>query len=453
MSPFDLAIRGGTVVDGSARARLDLYVSHGKIAALRPADRSEDATETVDASGLVLLPGMVDTHVHLMEPGDGHREDFPTGTGAALCQGVTTIVEHTHGWPVTTKERLSEKLDHVSGRSYVDFGLAAHVWPDKLAELEGLWRAGVVFFKIFTCATHGIPAVNGVELAKALEEIGRFAGVCLVHCEDDELTRGIESELRSLGRQDPGILAEWRSREAELVAVYATGLLARSRGARVAIAHASSPEVLATVESLRRGGAPIVAESCPQYLLLREDEVYEHGAFRKFTPPARIRHATDESAMWEAFNDGRIHHLSTDHAPSTRAQKSEGSIWDVHFGLPGLDTTLPIMIDAAIRGVTSFERVAEAYAAAPARYYGIAGKGRLAVGYDADVVMVDPGVTRVLSDADVRSIAGWTPYAGRPVRGGVVATVLRGRVAQRSGTILGPPGGRHLLGAGSSRHS
>lgn len=448
MSTFDLAIRGGTVIDRASRARLDIYASAGRIAALLPPDRSEPATETIDASGMLLLPGMVDTHVHLMEPGDSSREDFPTGTAAALRQGVTTVVEHTHSWPVTSKALLSEKLSGLRGRSHVDFGLAAHVWPDKIDELGELWRAGVAFFKIFTCATHGVPAVGGIDLLRVLEELGRFDGPCLVHCEDDDLTRGLERELRSLGRDDPGVIPLWRSREAELVAIHATGLLARSRGARVTIAHASSPEVLATVDWLRQRGAPLVAEGCPQYLVLREDEVYEHGALRKFTPPARIRHAADESAMWGAFNDGTIHHLSSDHAPSTRAQKAAGSIWDVHFGLPGLDTTLPIMVDAAIRGTTSFERVVEAYSTAPARYYGLSRKGRLATGYDADVVLIEPGTTRVLSDADVRSVAGWTPYAGRTVLGGVVATVLRGRLAQRGGTIVEPPSGRYLPGRG-----
>lgn len=449
MSGYELAIRGGTVVDRGGRAELDLYTSKGRIAALLPRDRSEPAEATFDASGLFLLPGMVDTHVHLMDPGDTTRENFLAGTEAALCQGITTVVEHTHGWPVTTRTQLSEKIDHLRERSHVDFGLAAHVWPDKVGELADLWRAGVVFFKIFTCATHGVPALAGAALAKALAELARLDAPCLVHCEDDDLTRSMELELRDLGRTDPGIIPLWRSRDAELIAVYATGLLARSSGARVTIAHASSAEVLDAVAWLRRQGAPIAAESCPQYLFLGEAEVFEHGALRKFTPPARIRDATDESAMWSAFNRGSIHHLSSDHAPSTRAQKAAGSIWDVHFGLPGLDTTLPLMLDAAIRGLTSLERLVEVYAGAPARHYGLARKGRLTVGYDADVTLVETGGSRTLDDDSIRSLARWTPYAGRPVRGQVVATVLRGRIAQHNGEVLGLPSGRHLLGPGS----
>ncbi|HLI14564.1 MAG TPA: dihydroorotase family protein [Acidimicrobiales bacterium] len=448
MSAFDLALRGGTVVSGTGRAELDVYVLGERIAALGPRGAPAEARSTLDASGCFVLPGMVDTHVHLMEPGDPSREDFPTGTAAALRQGVTTIVEHTHSWPVTSPERYAEKLAHLAGRSHVDFGLAAHVWPDR-DDLEALWHAGVVFFKIFTCSTHGVPGLTGERLAAAFEAIGRFGGSCLVHCEDELLTAGAENVLRELGRDDPGILPEWRSREAELAAVHLVGLLSRASGASVTVAHASSAEVLETIEWHRRHGAPLVAETCPQYLLLWEREVHEHGALRKFTPPARLRSTTDEEAMWAAFNAGAVHHLSTDHAPSTLAQKAAGSIWDVHFGLPGLDTTLPLMLDAALRGRTSLERVVEAYASAPARRYGLRRKGRVAPGFDADLVVVDPRARRVLSDAAVVSKAGWTPYAGREVVGAVTVTVLRGRVVARDGELTEEPRGRHLPGPGA----
>lgn len=448
MSEFDLVIRGGTVVSGTGRAPLDVYVSGEKIAALLSPARSEVASETIDASGLYVLPGMVDTHVHLMEPGDTSREDFPAGTGAGLRQGVTTVVEHTHGWPVISVGGYAEKLAHLAGRSYADFGLAAHVWPDHIGELEDLWHAGAVFFKIFMCSTHGVPALTGERLAAALESLGRFGGRALVHCEDDGLTSGLERVLRDAGRDDPGILPHWRSREAELIAVHAVGVLSRASGAHIAIAHASSAEVVEAVAWHRRRNAPLVTETCPQYLLVWESEVFEHGALRKFTPPARIRSTQDEAAMWAAFNSGAVHHLSTDHAPSTRAQKAAGSIWDVHFGLPGLDTTLPLMIDAALSGKTSLERVVEAYATAPARHYRLAGKGRIAPGYDADMVLVDSRPRRVLADRDVRSKAGWTPYAGREVAGAAVGTVLRGRLGARDGELIGDPRGRHLPGAG-----
>src|ERR1700683_345063 len=150
---------GGGVVGSAGSAPLDVWIRDGRVAELsRGSDHA--AAEEIDATGLLVLPGMVDTHVHLMEPGDPSRENFVAGSSAAAANGVTTIVEHTHSWPVTTVDRLTEKLDVLAGRSHVDYGLSAHLWPDNAGQLAGLWQAGVVFFKIFTCSTHGIAAAG-----------------------------------------------------------------------------------------------------------------------------------------------------------------------------------------------------------------------------------------------------------------------------------------------------
>lgn len=446
---FDLVVRGGLVVTARGRAPLDVYVREGQVVTLESRHQKHRATRVIDAEGLLVLPGMVDTHVHLMDPGDQSREDFPSGTAAAACNGVTTIIEHTHGWPVTTVGRLTEKREYLCGRSYVDFGLAAHVWPDHLPDLRTLWRAGAAFFKIFTCETHGVPAIHADLMLEVLGAVASFDGACLVHCEDDLMTARAEKLLREAGRDDPGVLPEWRSREAELVATGTIALLARLTGARATIAHVSSPETLTILSTEQRFGSPAVAETCPQYLFLREEEVFEHGAFRKFTPPARIRSHADADAMWTAFNSGAVHLLSTDHAPSTAEQKRAGDIWSAHFGLPGLDTTFPLMLDAALTGRTSLERLVTAYAQAPARRYRLHGKGRIGPGADADLVLVDPAARRTLSDGAVRSKARWTPYAGRVVQGRVVTTLLGGSVVVEDGKLAQERNGRFLPGPGA----
>lgn len=447
---FDLAVRGGTVVSPAGRAALDVYVRDGRVADLLPPDRGEPATRVVDASGTFVLPGFVDSHVHLMEPGDASREDFPTGTAAAARAGVTTVVEHTHGWPVTGVERLREKRAHLRDRSRVDYALAAHAWPGHLDELPALWRAGIAFVKVFTCETHGVPATTADQMLDLLRVVADVDATCLVHNEDDLITARNERRLRDAGRIDGGIVPAWRSREAELVAVGSTALLARATGARLTMAHVSSTAPLSLVGRERAAGADVIAESCPQYLTLREAEVLDEGPLRKFTPPARIRSDRDEDAMWDAFDDGRIAVVSSDHAPSTLAQKGDGDIWEVHFGLPGLDTTSSILLDAALRGRTSLERVVAAYSAAPARRYRLAGKGAIAPGADADLVVVDPTATRTIRSADVVSRAGWTPYDGREVRGRVAATIVRGQVVAEDGTLAEGPGvGRFVPGPGA----
>jgi dihydroorotase (multifunctional complex type) len=446
---FDLAIRGGTVVTAKGRAPLDLYTKEGRVAAVVSPTSGYDAAEVLDASGALVLPGMVDTHVHFMEPGDATREDFLEGSTAAAMQGVTTVVEHTHSWPVNSPGKLAEKLDLLRGRAAVDFGLAAHVWPERMADLPALWRAGITYFKAFTCNTHGVPAVHPDKLLELTEAIAPLGARCLVHCEDDLMTAANERLLRDAQRDDGAVIPEWRSREAELVATGTVALFSKLRGARFIIAHASNPEAIALIEAMRGQGAPILTECCPQYMRIREDEILSEGALRKFTPPARIRSSDDERRMWDAFNRGQVNHLASDHAPATREQKLAGDIWSAHFGLPGIDTTMPLMLDAALRGRTSLERVVEAYSAAPARTYGLHSKGSLDVGADADAILVDVSSKRELADEDVVSRAGWTPYAGTPVQGRVSATVLRGRVIVRDGRLEEPGrAGRFVPGAG-----
>lgn len=443
MTRFDLRVMGATLV-GTEVLKANLYVSDGKVAMIdggvHPAD------ETVDATGLVLLPGMVDTHVHLMDPGDTSRETFPSGTAAAVANGVTTIVEHTHSHPVRTVADLNDKLDHLRGRARADYGLAAHVWSDNLTDLHDLWSAGVAYFKIFTCATHGVPATEGEDLRRVLTEIARFGGACLIHCEDESMTAAAERQLRAAGRTDPGLLFEWRSRAAEETAVRAAVALAGLTGVRATVAHVSTPETASLVAAARSQGVDVVAEACPQYFHLREDEVRAQGSLRKFTPPARIRSDEDEESMWRLLAEGGFGYLSTDHAPSTLHQKSAGTFWDVHFGLPGLDTTLALMMEAVASGRMAWTDLVRLYSEAPARRYDLyPRKGNLGVGADADFVLVDPYRSWLIGDRPYLSRAGWSPYTGRPVRGWVHATYLRGCLTALDGNPQGESGGTFLM--------
>jgi dihydroorotase (multifunctional complex type) len=447
----DLLIAGGTVVGAAGRRRADVAVRDGRVVALGAAAGDLTARETVDASGLLLMPGGVDTHVHLMDPGSTDREDFPHGTRAAAARGVTTVIEHSHGHPVRTTADLREKADHLTGRSNVDFALAAHAWPGPRAAhaVHDLWAAGVAFFKVFTCTTHGVPGHSAAALHTHLEAAAEAGAPSLIHCEDESLTAYAADLLRSEGRRDPGLLLHWRNRDAEVVAAAVAALLIRRTGATATVAHVSHPEVADYLAAERSRGARIGAETCPQYLLLREHEVHEHGPFRKFTPPARARSDADEATMWQLLREGRLTHVSSDHAPATREQKTSGDFWDVHFGLPGLDSTMALLLDAAARGMLAYEDVARLYSEVPARTYGLwPRKGRVAVGADADIALVEPGAWWELRDESVLSKAGWTPYHGRRVTGQVVRTYLRGTLVADRGKPLDERTGRFLPGPG-----
>ncbi len=306
-----------------------------------------------------------------------------------------------------------------------------------------MWRAGAAFIKAFTCTTHGIPGFDAGTLKRLFRRVAECDAVCLVHAEDESLTAAAEAELRAAGRHDGGVVPEWRSPDAELTALLTTALAARESGARVVAAHVSHYAALQTAAGLRR-------ESCPQYLTLREDEVLERRALRKFTPPARARSKRDLELMWEAVASGEIDLISSDHAPATLEQKRAGSIWDVHFGLPGVDTTLSVLLDGAHAGRIGYERVTEVYSEVPARLYGLwPRKGRLAIGSDADLVLVDPEARWSVRDEDIVSKAGWSPFSGRTLIGRAVATYLRGiRIATGDEVAAEPGTGRFLAGAG-----
>ncbi|TAJ99465.1 hypothetical protein EPO44_10470, partial [bacterium] len=379
---YDLGIEGGVIVSGSGRRQAHLYVQDGAIAAV--ADERLGARERLDVSGLFVLPGVIDGHVHFQDPGDTSREDFIAGSSAAAVGGVTTLIEHTHSHPVRDIGFFEEKAVHLRDRSVIDYGLAAHVWPEDVAQVERLWRAGVQFFKVFTCATHGVPAILPGPMLELFHAVAKFDGLCLVHCEDEFITAANEERLRKLGRKDYGILLEWRTREAEQVAVNTTALLARLTGARTIIAHVSHPQALDLISRERAAGARLWVESCPQYFYLNEDEVLQYGPLRKFTPPARS--LAEAEGLWQRLAAGEITHISTDHAPSTLEQKAEGKhdMWQCHFGLPGIQTTLTMLLNAVNTGRLTLEHVVRLVAETPAALYRLwPKKGNLRPGADA----------------------------------------------------------------------
>lgn len=245
-------------------------------------------------------------------------------------------------------------------------------------------------------------------------------------------------------------LLEWRTREAEQVAASTVALLVRLSGVRTIIAHVSHPAVLDLIARDRRAGARLWVESCAQYFYLHEDEVLDYGPLRKFTPPARSEAETRQ--LWQRLAAGEITHISTDHAPSTLAQKAEGKedMWQCHFGLPGIQTTLTMLLNAVNADRLSLEQVVTLTAETPAHLYRLwPRKGNLQPGADADLVLVDMARAHTLTNASMLSKAGWTPYEGFAVKGFPVATYVRGKLVAQDGKVMATPGtGQFLPGPG-----
>lgn len=435
---FDIEIINTIIVSSTNSYKGCISVKDGKIAAITQFPLN-NAKTTIDADGLHLVPGMVDQHVHFMDPAETDREDFIHGSSAAAAGGITTVIEHTHAAPVRSVKAYDDKIAHLSKRSLIDYGLTAHVFPEDLGNLKALWDQGVTLFKIFTCTTHGIPTLNNDELFRAFQEIASFDGRCLVHCEDDAITEGNELRLKQANRLDHEIISEWRSETAEDIAVANVALMARMTGATVTIAHISHPFVIDLIKREQAEGAKLYAEVCPQYLFLTADDVKEKGPFGKFTPPARS--AASSNKLLELINDGSIQLLSTDHAPSTIEQKKSGTIWDCNFGLPGVETTLPLLLNLVNEGKITLERVVELYSEMPARVLGLhPRKGAIIVGADADLVLIDLKKKWTIRNEDILSKAGWSPYDGMECNGKPVVTMVRGNIVYEHDKIVGTPG-------------
>jgi allantoinase len=438
----DILVRGGILVSSVACIRADILIREGKVAAIG-ADLSEaPVSHTLDVEGRYVLPGAVDGHVHLMDPGYTDREEAWTGSMAAARGGVTTIIDHHRSDPQTFDAGLfKEKREYLGSRMGVDFALMGGLNLSNLKNLRGMWEAGAVCFKGFTCFLHGAEALLSGDLKAIMEEVKRFGGIIQLHCEDDSVLKRNEARLREEGRKDFLSVTEYRSREAEELAVFNVVRLAEITDCRVIVAHVSTPELIATVAEAQARGVPIYSESCGQYLFLDMDDLKRNGPFNKFTPPVRTRE--DVEGMWAMLARGRVDMINSDHCPFPRAQKEAGlnDVWKAPFGIPGLETTTRVLLDGAARKKIDIKRVAAVRSENPARIYGLSHrKGFLLPGYDADLIVVDLEGEEVLRDEDVVSKCGWTPLAGRRIRGDVLTTIVRGKIVMEARRFCGEPG-------------
>ena len=429
---YDLILKGGTVVNQDGEGSRDIGIAGGKITALGHLVRAS-AGEVVDCAGLHVLPGVIDTQVHFREPGLTHKEDLETGSRSAVMGGVTAVFEMPNTNPTTTSSAaLADKIASARQRMHCDFAFFIGGTRENTNELPDLERLpGCAGVKVFIGSSTGALLVEDDDtLRRVLGVIRRRASF---HSEDEFRLRERQG-LRVAG--DPRTHPVWRD---ELVALTSTKRLiriARETGKRVHVLHITTKQEMAFLEGHKDVAS---VEVTPHHLTLEAPDCYERlGAYAQMNPP--VRGATHKAALWNALSQGIVDVLGSDHAPHTREEK-EKTYPQTPSGMTGVQTLVPIMLDHVNAGRLTLQRFVDLTSAGPQRLFGIACKGRIAVGYDADLTVVDLKRRETITNHWIASRAGWTPYDGQTVTGWPVGTLVRGNRVMWEGSLMTPAQG------------
>jgi dihydroorotase len=431
---FDLLIRGGACVLPWGEEATDVGVRDGRIAAIG-ATRSDTAETTIDAAGLHVLPGLIDSHVHLRDPGDPAIESLATGTKAAVLGGITAVFDMPNtNPPIADHEQLAWKQGYAEQNAWCDVGLYVAGAKTNIQDLAGLeLEGGVCAIKVFAGSSTSALMVEDDE---HLEKIMRAGRRRIAFHSEDEYRLQARKPMFHVGMPHRNHM-EWRDVECAFLGTRRLMALARKTGRPAHILHVSTAEEL---EYLRDFRDVATVEVLVNHLTQVAPDCYDRlGGFGVMNPP--IRDERHRAASWAAVRNGTVDTIGSDHAPHSRVAKQKP--WpECPAGLTGVQTLVPIMLDHVNAGRLSLARLADLMAAGPARVYGLIGKGRLAAGYDADFTLVDMKKTRTIEDSWIASPCGWTPFAGMAVSGWPVATIIRGSAVMREDEVLGGPVGR-----------
>lgn len=437
-----LVIRGGTVVDVAGRYPADVMIGDGSIVSIQQPGNGS-AAEEIDASGLLVLPGLVDAHVHVRDPGFPEKEDFETAGRAAARGGITTIVAMPYDNPLASSGLVVERHARlVPGRCRVDVAFTGAVGSVNTDAVDELAAMGAVSVEVMLSGSPAeLGAVRPSDLFSIMRRAERSGLVVGVFCYDDSIVANETESARVRQHGMAAHLAAWPP-VAEHLGVSIVCDLAEESGAKVHLRQISTAGAVARAQAARRRGADVTVEVNPHHLSLTDKDAAAAGPKLKVVPPLRpIKSVKD---LQQAFLTGSVDVVGTDHAPHALAEKdvAPGDVSQVPGGIPGLETMLPVLLTTF--GADRAEDIVAACATRPADRFGIAKKGRVLPGYDADLVLVDPHEEWVVGQQDIESRAGYSAYAGRRLRGRVKRTLVAGQTVFDGHHVQGEPRGRWL---------
>jgi dihydroorotase len=432
----DLVLSGGTIVNDTVTMMGDVAIKDGIIIAVGSPDAMPDALEKFDVSGMHLLPGAIDMHVHFREPGYTHKEDWETGTAAAAMGGVTTVFEMPNTHPPTRSVSEFQSKQKAAEKAYVDFGIYALLAEDNIDELQGLIDAGANAFKCFMGNTFGnLPSPSTGAMLEGFEIIAPSGLRISLHAETASIMAWRQKKLEAAGLKAPLDHIAARPDVVAVEAVSRAAVLAEWSGARIHILHISSGAELAPLSVAKERGVDITGETCPCYLFLNSADYERLGSVIRVNPP--VREAKDSAQIWEALQNGVVDMIATDHAPHLPEEKRKDNIWEADCGFPGVETQMRLMLSEVNRGQMTLEHYVKISSVNPAKSFGMwPMKGRIGIGAHADIAVVDMAREETIRAVDLHSKGKITPFEGTKTKGAAIHTLVRGTFVQKDRKLV-----------------
>jgi len=459
---WDNIILNGTIVTPEKSFNGNVYIKNEKIAAISSEYLPGETAHTTDATGLHVLPGLIDTHVHSRDGGAPEKEDFFHSTQAAAVGGLTTIFEMPNTIPaISDVEKFKNQIKNLTPKAHVDFaiwGLCLGRLNNK--DLAALANAGVIAFKYFwgyaitkdshqliynygKKSTNVIPALRDGEIYEIFEEVAKTGKLLAIHAENSELIELFSTRMQKTSDLTYKEFLKSRPNIAEETAVQTAISFAKNSGLNLHILHASTREAIELVRTAQKQGYPITVETCPHYLFLDDEDFNELGPKMKVYP--LIKCSADQEMLWNGINEGIISLVCSDHAPHTKKEK-EGALWEIPAGMCGVETLVPMMLHAVNTGRISLNQLVSLLSKNPAQLFRIyPQKGSLQVGTDADITLIDMNKKFTIRENELHSIGKITAFDGMTVQGMPVGTIVRGNYVMREGTLVSKPFGKIVI--------
>ncbi len=421
-----------------------LAIEEGKIVKIAKQTNLPQASTKINLKGHIMLPGLIDSHVHLRDQQLAYKEDFITGTAAAAAGGVTSTIDMPNNKPVTSNpSSLRERMKLAEKHVLVNVAFNS-AFPKRLEQIAKIVEAGAVGFKIYLSKGIGEIEIDDDEsLLAGFRKVAENEVPVAVHAEDRKILEERRREMESAGRSDTGAYVKSHPPEAEVKSIHRVIKLVKKSGVRVHFCHISSARGLEAVLAAKKADLPITCEVTPHHLFLSSEQYRKFGTFALTDPPLRTK--KDTLALWSALKNGLVDVIASDHAPHTFEEKNTESAWEAKPGVPGLETTLPLLLTRVNEGHLSLDELVRLTAAEPAKIFGLSKRGSLEVGNWADVVVVDMKREHTISSSSFHSKAKYSPFDGLRVKGGAVKTFVNGRLVMDGGEIIAESGSGQVI--------